>query len=253
LDRRVLSPGGRRLQQDVLIEGEIFDGKATLSAELEQYAGNHYEFKLQDKLRQDISAPAAVKIEQLPKHGKISVTEHDGTVRELKVGDVVPTQLMSKFVYEQGEEGGCSEQNEASCKDAILFSTVGTWFGFGQEASAWIKLTPVAGSAPAVQAAAPSAAKSESAATQELAEEETQELEATAGGVTEAAGCQTYPADVINIMIGVSSILCFLAVCVVGYYLYAKKQVENKKTAEEADKDFNAIATERKLAPENAQ
>ena len=69
----------------------------------------------------------------------------------------------------------------------------------------------------------------------------------------EAAGCQTYPADAISIVIGVIFILCVLAVCVVGYYLYAKKQVENKKTAAEADKDFNAIATERKLAPENAQ
>ena len=174
-------PRGRRLQEDVLIEGEIRDGRATLSAEFDQFAGSHYEFKLQDKLRQDISAPAAVKIEQLPVHGKIFITEHDGTVREVQVGDIVPTALMSNFVYEQGEESGCSEQNEASCKDAILFSTVGTWFGFGQESSAQIQLTPVAGSVAPVKA---SATKTE--ATQELAEEETQELGAIA---TEAPGC----------------------------------------------------------------
>lgn len=62
-----------------------------------------YEFTINDKLRQDTAPPSAIKIEKLPEHGKILVTEHDGSKRELKVGDVVSTQQMQDFQYDQGE------------------------------------------------------------------------------------------------------------------------------------------------------
>ena len=52
----------------------------------------------------------------MPHNGKILITEHDGTTRELKEGDIVQTQFMSNFIYEQGE-GGCSLQNNEKCED----------------------------------------------------------------------------------------------------------------------------------------
>ena len=68
---------------------------------------------------------------------------------------------MSDFKYDQGEES-CSIANEAKCKDEFLYSTLSSWVGIGQEASAHIKLTPVATSASVsvvVSDAAPAASK----------------------------------------------------------------------------------------------
>lgn len=249
-----LTRPNRRLLSESVIEGEMSNGKATLSTELENATNNHYEFKVKDKLRQDISPPAAIKIEELPQHGKLSVTEHDGTVRELKVGDVVSGQLMSSFKYEQGEEG-CSLSNEASCKDTILYSTLSSWVGTGQEASAQIRLTPVVAASPSpAQIETPSASKSQAAAApelQELKEEEKEEL-APVVDMAEEAGCSTMPPVVINILIGVASMLGLVTVSLLGYYMYAQKQRESKKTAEEANKDFDAIA-ENNVAAQSAE
>ena len=41
----------RRLLSESVIEGEMSNGKATLSTELENATNNHYEFKVKDKLR----------------------------------------------------------------------------------------------------------------------------------------------------------------------------------------------------------
>jgi hypothetical protein len=95
------------LAENTVIEAEISNGKAKLSTGLEQDTNNLYEFTVKDKLRQDAAPPSAIKIEKLPKHGKILITEHDGSTRALQVGDIVSTQLMSNFKYEQGEES-CS-------------------------------------------------------------------------------------------------------------------------------------------------
>lgn len=138
----------RLLAGNAVIEGEITSGKANLSTGLENQINNLYEFTVKDKLRQDAAPPSAIKIEKLPKHGKIVVTEHDGTTRQLKVGDIISTQLMSNFMYEQGEES-CSIQNDTKCSDEFLYSTLSSWVGIGQEAQAQIKLTPVVASASA--------------------------------------------------------------------------------------------------------
>jgi len=88
----IMTGGDRRmLSSDAVIEGEISGGKANLSTGLENQVNNLYQFSVKDKLRQDAAPPAAIKIEKLPKHGKILVTEHDGTTKELKVGDVIST------------------------------------------------------------------------------------------------------------------------------------------------------------------
>jgi len=107
---------------------------------------NRYHFTVKDKLRQDAAPPAAIKIEKLPKHGKILITEHDGSTKELKVGDIVSTQLMANFKYEQGEDS-CSIQNNNKCTDEFLYSTLSSWVGIGQEAKAQIRLTPIVGPA----------------------------------------------------------------------------------------------------------
>ena len=116
-----------------------------MSTGLEEQVTNLYDFTVKDKLRQDAAPPSAIKIEKLPKHGKISVTEHDGSIRELKVGDVVSTQLMANFKYEQGE-GSCSVHDQHKCDDQFLYSTLSSWVGMGPEAQAHIKLTPVVAS-----------------------------------------------------------------------------------------------------------
>jgi len=73
----------RNLSEEGVISGEITNGKATLSTGLEHLTRSHYDWKLDDKVRQDISPPAAIKIERLPSHGKVTITENDGTVRDL--------------------------------------------------------------------------------------------------------------------------------------------------------------------------
>lgn len=73
----------RMLETASVIEGEISNGKASLSTQLQQQTETAYEFTVQDKLRQDAAPPAAIKIEKLPKHGKILITEHDGSTRAL--------------------------------------------------------------------------------------------------------------------------------------------------------------------------
>lgn len=127
------SPMRRMLQETAVIEGEISGGRATLSTGLENQINNLYEFTVNDKLRQDAAPPSAIKIEKLPQHGKILVTEHDGTTRELQVGDIISTQLMANFKYEQGEDS-CSIQNDTKCTDEFLYSTLSSWVGIGQEA-----------------------------------------------------------------------------------------------------------------------
>lgn len=87
----------RLLSETAVIEGEISGGRATLSTGLENQINNFYEFTVQDKLRQDAAPPSAIKIEKLPRYGTISVTDHDGTTRELQVGDIISTQLMANF------------------------------------------------------------------------------------------------------------------------------------------------------------
>jgi len=83
-----------------VIEGEISGGRAILSAGLDLAPGSTYEFQVKDKLRQDAAPPSAIRIEKLPKYGKIVITNHYGTTKELQVGDIVSTQLMSNFKYD---------------------------------------------------------------------------------------------------------------------------------------------------------
>jgi len=146
----------RMLNEDSVIEGEIAGGKAILSTQLSHMTNNQYEFTVKDKLRQDAAPPAAIKIERLPKHGKILITEHDGSIKQLAIGDIISTQLMANFKYEQGENG-CSMTNQEQCNDQFMYSTLSSWVGIGQEAQAQIKLTPVAASsASPVRVSAPS-------------------------------------------------------------------------------------------------
>lgn len=56
------------------------------------------------------------------------VTDHDGTTRELMVGDVVSTKLMKNFKYEQGEVA-CSDENKHVCDDEFLYTTLSSWIG----------------------------------------------------------------------------------------------------------------------------
>ena len=60
------------------------------------------------------------------------ITEHDGTQRELKVGDVVSAKLMENFKYEQGENA-CTNDNEDTCDDEFLYTTLSSWIGHGSE------------------------------------------------------------------------------------------------------------------------
>lgn len=128
--------GNRRmLNEDSVIEGEIAGGKAILSTQLSHMTNNQYEFTVKDKLRQDAAPPAAIKIERLPKHGKILITEHDGSIKQLAIGDIISTQLMANFKYEQGENG-CSMTNQEQCNDQFMYSTLSSWVGIGKEAEA---------------------------------------------------------------------------------------------------------------------
>jgi len=72
------------------------------------------------------------------------VTEHDGTVRELKVGDIISTRLMENFKYEQGDNA-CAKDNKEVCDDEFLYTTMSSWIGLGTEFEQQIKLNPVKG------------------------------------------------------------------------------------------------------------
>lgn len=80
--------------QDSVIEGQFTNGIARLSTDLGHHTINYYEYRVQDKLRQDTAPPSNIKIEKLPKNGKISVTQHDGSTKELAVDDVVSATQM---------------------------------------------------------------------------------------------------------------------------------------------------------------
>jgi hypothetical protein len=133
--QRGTGPTNRRVLTESVIEGEIYGGKATLSTTLDHHTNNFYSFTVKDKLRQDAAPPSAIKIEKLPSNGKILITEHNGTIKELKVGDIVSTNLMADFKYEQGEDS-CSMNNSSKCSDEFVYSTLSSWVGIGQESSA---------------------------------------------------------------------------------------------------------------------
>ena len=79
------------------------DGEAEpvlLHASFDHNLGTKYHYNIKDKIKSDQAPPSAIKIEKLPNHGKIVITEHDGTPRELNVGDVISTKLMASFKYE---------------------------------------------------------------------------------------------------------------------------------------------------------
>lgn len=133
--QRGTGPTNRRVLKESVIEGEIYEGKATLSTTLDNHTNNFYSFTVKDKLRQDAAPPSAIKIEKLPSNGKILITEHNGTIKELKVGDIVSTNLMADFKYEQGEDS-CSMNNNSKCSDEFVYSTLSSWVGIGQESSA---------------------------------------------------------------------------------------------------------------------
>jgi hypothetical protein len=100
-------------EKPAVIEGDVADGEAEpvqLSASFEQNTGTKYQYNIKDKVRSDKAPPSAIKIERLPKYGKMIITEHDGSTRELQVGDIVSTKLMKNFKYEQGEKV-CSPEN----------------------------------------------------------------------------------------------------------------------------------------------
>ena len=72
--------------EETVIEGDIADGEAEpiqLSASFAHNVGTKYNYNIKDKVKSDRAPPSAIKIEKLPKHGKIMVTDHDGTIKEL--------------------------------------------------------------------------------------------------------------------------------------------------------------------------
>jgi hypothetical protein len=64
----------RRLSESSVIEAEFSQGKAILSTDLDHLLNNRFSFDVNDKMSQDISPPAAIKIEKLPSNGKIFIT-----------------------------------------------------------------------------------------------------------------------------------------------------------------------------------
>lgn len=86
-----------------VIEGEVTDGEAKpvmLSTSFENDIGTNYNYDVKDKLDQDVLPPSSIEITMLPKNGKILTTEHDGTTKEVKVGDIVSTDAMKNFTYD---------------------------------------------------------------------------------------------------------------------------------------------------------
>ena len=60
------------------------------------------------------------------------VTDHDGTIKELQVGDIVSTKMMENFKYEQGDNA-CSKENAGVCDDEFQYQTLSSWIGLGSE------------------------------------------------------------------------------------------------------------------------
>lgn len=111
-----------------------------MSTSFENDAGS-YEYTVHDKLQQDTLPPSAIQITKVPAHGKILTKGHDGATRELKVGDIVPTDAMKNFSYDQGKTP-CTKATSARCKDSFDYTTMSSWVGKGVEAEAGITLTP---------------------------------------------------------------------------------------------------------------
>lgn len=78
----------------------------------------------------------------MPKNGKILTKNHAGKTVEVKVGDIVSTDAMKEFKYDQGENR-CSNANKDLCDDSFEYTTMSSWIGTGVESEAEINLTPV--------------------------------------------------------------------------------------------------------------
>lgn len=204
---------------------------------------NHYQFTTKDKLRQDAAPPAAIKIEKLPKHGKILITQNDGSTKELAVGDIVSTKLMSNFRYDQGENGCSIENQNTKCSDEFLYSTFSSWVGIGQETTAKIRLTPVSNARTPLQEAIVSPSEIAVAPlSPDFAQtkEEENEVKAPVGAET-AKKCKERNPMFLNVMIGILFMMILVLVSVTGYCIHVKKAMEKKRVAREANKDFDAV------------
>lgn len=73
-----------------------------LSTTFEKEMGTVYSYELDEKVKQDRMPPSAIEIRKVPKKGKIITKTNDGSTRELKVGDIVSTEELKSFKYDQG-------------------------------------------------------------------------------------------------------------------------------------------------------
>lgn len=123
------------------------------------------------------------------------------------------------------------------CDDEFLYSTLSSWVGIGEESSADIRLTPVAGKAPVVNTPA---ASQNIQVTPDVEQKEQEEKEVKAAAVVNSE-CNDVPADVVNAMIGVVALMAIACVCLAAYLMHASKKKENEKVALEANKDFDSV------------
>ena len=60
----------------------------------------------------------------------------------LKKGDMVETEMLNNFVYDQGEET-CYVENQGRCDDTFSYIPYGQWVGHGKFQTTQINIKPV--------------------------------------------------------------------------------------------------------------
>lgn len=213
-----------------------------LSTTFEQDIGVDYNYDVEDKLKQDTLPPSSIQINELPKNGKILTTEHDGTIRELKVGDIVSTDSLKNFSYDQGSEL-CGTDNEEKCSDSFKYTTMSSWIGAGVESESMINLTPIEVEETASEEwVSPVEGDFELSTNMEKVESLEAENVNTAPPV-ESTNCSgSYPTMLINFMIALLAGLVSMLVASLVYINYKRTQMATKKVTQ--NKDFDAIVVD---------
>lgn len=89
-----------------------------------------YQYELSDLKHVVKTPPSFVKITRVPRNGNLIVKKL-GEWIALREGDLIETDMLNSFVYDQGDEV-CTINNKDRCDDQFSYIPYGEWTGRGE-------------------------------------------------------------------------------------------------------------------------
>lgn len=124
--------------EETIEEGDV--QAILLSTSFSTGYGQSYDYDINDLKNIVKSPPKYIKITRTPVNGEIVVKKFGKDV-VLQAGDIVDTDLMKEFLYDQGENT-CTSENPGSCTDGFSYIPYGEWIGTGDYQRTNIKISP---------------------------------------------------------------------------------------------------------------